>query len=241
LEIIPICFSKEIEPGDDLLEIIQREIEIKENDILVIAQKIISKQEDRIVNLSSITPSLLAQGISSQYQKNPQIVELILSESKKIVRMSKGIIIVETRNGFVCANAGIDESNVKKGFATLLPVDPDDSAQKIRHAILKKTGKVVSVIISDTFGRPLRMGQTNCAIEVSGIKPILDYAGTLDNFGKILRVTAIAIADEICGAAELVSGKAKKCPAAIIRGYEYQRNSSSLAELIRIEEEDLFR
>jgi len=241
LEIIPICFSKEIEPGDDLLEIIQREIEIKENDILVIAQKIISKQEDRIVNLSSITPSLLAQGISSQYQKNPQIVELILSESKKIVRMSKGIIIVETRNGFVCANAGIDESNVKKGFATLLPVDPDDSAQKIRHAILKKTGKVVSVIISDTFGRPLRMGQTNCAIGVSGIKPILGYAGTLDNFGNILRVTAIAIADEICGAAELVSGKAKKCPAAIIRGYEYQRNSSSLAELIRIEEEDLFR
>ena len=241
MEIIPIYFSKEIEPGDDLLEIIQKKAEIKENDILVIAQKIISKQEGRIVNLASVTPSLLAQGISSQYQKNPQIVELILSESKKIVRMSNGILIVETRNGFVCANAGIDESNVKKGFATLLPIDPDASAQKLRNEILKKNGKVVSIIISDTFGRPLRMGQTNCAIGVSGIKPILDYAGTVDNFGNILRVTAIAIADEICGAAELVSGKTNKCPVVIIRDYEYQINFSSIDELIRTKEEDLFR
>lgn len=241
LQLIPIYFSKEIEPGDDLFAIMTNSVEIQENDILVIAQKIISKQEGRVVDLLSITPSLLAQGISSQYQKNPRIVELILSESKKIVRMTNGIIIVETKNGFVCANAGIDESNVKKGYATLLPIDSDLSAKNLRNEILKKTGKNISVIISDTFGRPFRMGQTNCAIGIAGMKPILDYAGTSDNFGNILRVTAIAIADEICGAAELVMGKTTKCPAVIVRNYEYQKNSSSISELIRVEDEDLFR
>jgi len=241
LQIIPIHISKEIELGDDLSELITNSVEVKDNDILVIAQKVISKQEGRIVNLSSVFPSLLAKGISSQYKKNPQIVELILSESKKIVRMYDGIIIVETKAGFICANAGIDESNVKNGYATLLPEDSDSSAKKIKNEILKKTGHVVSVIISDTFGRPFRMGQTNCAIGISGIKPILDYAGTEDNFGNIMRVTAIAIADEICGCAELVMGKTTKCPVVIIRNYEYQKDSSSIRELIRLEKEDLFR
>jgi len=241
LQIIPIHIPKEIEFGDNISELIANSFELKDNDIIVIAQKIISKEEGRIINLSSITPSLLAQGISSQYQKNPQIVELILSESKKIVRMSKGILIVETKNGFICANAGIDESNVKNGFATLLPVDSDMSAERIRGELLKVSGCNVSVIISDTFGRPFRMGQTNCAIGVSGLKPILDYAGKPDSFGNVLRVTAIAIADEISAAAELVMGKTLNCPVAIIRNYEYQQNSSSISELIRSEDEDLFR
>ena len=241
MQIIPIHISKEIESDDDLSELITRSIEIKDDDILVIAQKIISKQEGRIVNLSSVVPSLLAKGISLQYQKNPQIVELILSESKKIVRMANGIIIVETKNGFICANAGIDESNVKDGFASLLPINSDISAEKIRNEILKTTGRNVSILISDTFGRPFRLGQTNCAIGMSGIKPILDYAGTTDVFGNILRVTAIAIADEICAAAELVMGKTTKCPVAIVRNYEYQKESSSIRKLIRSEEEDLFR
>jgi len=241
LQIIPIHILKEIETGDNISELITKSFELQDNDIIVIAQKIISKQEGRIVNLSSVTPSLLAFGISSQYQKNPHIVELILSESKKIIRMAKGILIVETKNGFICANAGIDESNVKNGFVTLLPMNSDESAERIRGELLKISGCNVSVIISDTFGRPFRMGQTNCAIGISGLKPILDYAGTADSFGNVLRVTAIAIADEICAAAELVMGKTLNCPVAIIRKYEHQQKSSSISELIRVEDEDLFR
>ena len=241
MEIIPIHISKEIELGDDLSKLIIDNVKIQNNDILVVAQKIISKQEGRIIQLSSIKPSLLAQGISSEYKKNPQIVELILSESKKIIRMGKGIIIVETKNGLICANAGIDESNVKSGFATLLPIDSDASAEKLRKELLETTGCDVSVIISDTFGRPFRMGQTNCAIGLAGIKPILDYTGTPDSFGNILRVTAIAVADEICSAAELVMKKTTKCPIALIRNYEYQKEPASIKELIRLEDEDLFR
>ena len=155
--------------------------------------------------------------------------------------MDHGIIIVETNNGFICANAGIDESNVKHGFATLLPLNSDISAQKIRSEILKQTNKTVSVIISDTFGRPFRVGQTNCAIGISGMSPILDYAGTRDTFGKTLRVTAIAIADELCSAAELVMKKAANCPIVIIRGYDFKNENSSIGNLIRPPDEDLFR
>lgn len=241
LKVIPVHISKEIETNDNLSELITNSVEIQDGDILVIAQKIISKQEGRIVELSTITPSLLAQGISSEYQKNPCIVELIISESRKIIRMEKGIIIVETKNGFICANAGIDESNVKEGFATLLPLDSDISAENIRKQILKTHGKDIAVIISDTFGRPFRMGQTNNAIGISGISPIVDYAGTNDMFGNMLHVTAIAIADEICGAAELVMGKITKCPVAIVRGYEFKKENTSITELIRSEDEDLFR
>jgi len=164
LQIIPIHIEKEIEPNDDISKLIINSEEIHNGDILVIAQKIISKQEGRIVELSSVVPSLLAEGISSEYKKNPRIMELILNESKQIIRMDHGILIVETKNGFICANAGIDESNVKNGFATLLPLNSDDSAENIRKEILKKINKTVSVIIADTFGRPFRMGQTNCAI-----------------------------------------------------------------------------
>ena len=241
MQVIPVHISKEIEIDDDLVEIILNSTSIKNGDVLVIAQKIISKQEGRVVELSKIDPSLLAQGISSQYQKDPRIVELILKESKKIVRMQKGVIIVETKTGFVCANAGIDESNVKDGYATLLPLDSDDSAKKFCEAVLKKTGKKIAVVVSDTFGRPFRMGQTNCAIGLSGIAPILDYAGTKDSFGNILRVTAIAISDEIASAAELVMGKNNQCPVAIIRDYVFSNECDSISEIIRPEQEDLFR
>jgi coenzyme F420-0 gamma-glutamyl ligase (EC 6.3.2.-) len=164
LQIIPIPIEKEITVDDDLSELILDSGNVIDGDILVIAQKIISKQEGRVVELSSVSPSLLAEGISSQYNKDPNIIELVLSESKRIVRMKNGIIIVETHGGFICANAGIDESNVVNGFATLLPLNSDISAQIIRANIFKKTGKNVAIIISDTFGRPFRMGQTNCAI-----------------------------------------------------------------------------
>ena len=241
MQVIPVQISNEIQVNDDLAELILSSTEIKDNDILVIAQKIISKQEGRIIELSKIEPSLLAQGIASQYQKDPRIVELILSESKKIVRMQNGVIIVETNHGFICANAGIDESNVKDGFATLLPIDSDNSAKKIKEAISNKTGKNIAIVVSDTFGRPFRNGQTNCAIGVSGISPILDYAGTQDAFGNILRVTAIAISDEIASTAELVMGKNNKCPVAIIRDYNFSNDKDIISEIIRPENEDLFR
>jgi coenzyme F420-0:L-glutamate ligase/coenzyme F420-1:gamma-L-glutamate ligase len=241
LQIIPIPIENEITVDDDLSELILDSGNVIDGDILVIAQKIISKQEGRVVELSSVSPSLLAKGISSQYNKDPNIIELVLSESKRIVRMKNGIIIVETHGGFICANAGIDESNVVNGFATLLPLNSDISAQIIRTNIFKKTGKNVAIIISDTFGRPFRMGQTNCAIGISGLNPILDYAGTLDSFKRILRVTAIAIADELSSSAELVMEKTKKCPVAIIRDYSFNAGENKIHDLIRPENEDLFK
>lgn len=241
MQIIPILIEKEIEPTDDISELVLKSCELHDGDIIVIAQKIISKQEGRIVNLSTVYPSLLSQGIGSQYQKDPRLIELILSETKRIVRMKNGILIVETKNGFICANAGVDESNVQEGYATLLPINSDISAEFIRHNILKQTNKNVGVIISDTFGRPFRMGQTNCAIGISGLSPIIDYAGTLDSFQKILRVTAIAVADELSSAAELVMGKASKSPIAIIRNYSFKIEEHVIDELIRPEHEDLFR
>jgi coenzyme F420-0:L-glutamate ligase/coenzyme F420-1:gamma-L-glutamate ligase len=241
LQIIPVPIDREIDTADDISKLILMSAELNDGDILVIAQKIISKQEGRIVDLSTVIPSLLSQGLASQYDKDPRIIELILSESKRIVRMKNGILIVETHHGFVCANAGIDESNVKEGFATLLPINSDISAQKIRNNILKETTKNVAVIISDTFGRPFRMGQTNHAIGISGMIPILDYSGILDSFDRILRVTEIAIADEIASAAELVMGKTLKCPVAIIRNYSFDQKDHSIDKLIRLESEDLFR
>ena len=241
MQIIPILIEKEIEPSDDIAEIILNSDKLNDGDIIVIAQKIISKQEGRLIDLSTVTPSLLAEGIGSQYQKDPKIIELILSESKRIIRMSNGILIVETHHGFICANAGIDESNIKEGYATLLPVNSDISAQRIRKKILEQSNKNVAIIISDTFGRPFRMGQSNHAIGISGLNPILDYAGTLDSFNKILKITAIAIADELSAASELVMGKSLKCPITIIRDYSFKPGDHSIGELIRPEHEDLFR
>ena len=241
MQIIPIPIEKEITVDDDLSKLILNSGDILDGDVLVIAQKIISKQEGRMIELSTVQPSLLAQGISSQYNKDPALVELILSESKRIVRLKNGLIIVETNGGFICANAGIDESNVIDGFATLLPLNSDKSAEIIRINILNKTGKNVAVVISDTFGRPFRMGQTNCAIGISGLNPILDYAGTLDSFKRILHITAIAIADELSSAAELVMGKTKKCPVAIIRNYSFNVGNNTIQDLIRPENEDLFK
>ena len=242
LEIIPIPISHEIEEDEKLANLVSKsKTKLQDNDIIVVSQKIISKQEGRIVRLSSVIPSLLSSGIASEYDKDPKLVEIILSESKRIVRMENGIIIVETNGGFVCANAGVDESNVSNGFATLLPKNPDESAAKLRHDILEKTGKQVAVIISDTFGRPFRMGQTDCAIGVSGMDSILDYSGSKDVFDRELRVTAIGIVDELCSAAELVKGKTGKAPMAIIRNYHFSPNTGSAKDLIRPKDEDLFR
>ena len=241
LQVIPIKIQKEIESGDDLVDLILESFEINDGDVLVFSQKIISKNEGRILSLSSVNPSLLADGIASSYGKDPRLVELILSESKKIVRMENGVIIVETKHGFVCANAGIDESNVKNGYATLLPDDPDKSANLLKDRIKQKTGKDVAIIISDTFGRPFRLGQTDVAIGIAGLEPILDYNGKQDTFGKIMQVTAIAVADEICSASELVMGKVEKCPIVIIRNYNFNSSNAKIQELLRSEHDDLFR
>ena len=244
MQIIPLYIEKEITPSDDLAEIIIKTQKIRDGDIVVIAQKIISKQEGRLVDLSAVKPSMLAQGIASQYGKDPRIVELILSESKRIIRMYNGILIVQTNHGFICANAGVDESNIAQGYAALLPVNSDISAQRIRDKILQQTAKSVAVIVSDTFGRPFRNGQTNHAIGVSGLAPVLDYAGSVDSFQRTLRITAIAIADELSSAAELVMGKSLRCPAAIVRDHSFtlkDDGSGTVDELIREEGMDLFR
>ena len=241
MQIIPIEIKKEIEPGDNLSDLILKSTKIHDGDILIVAQKIISKQENRLVDISTVSPSLLSEGIAGQYNKDPRLVELILSETKRIIRMGAGILIVETNHGFICANAGIDESNVKNGFATLLPLNSDISANLLRQNIQNSSGIDVPVIISDTFGRPFRMGQTNCALGISGLNPILDYAGSLDSFQKILRVTAIAIADELSAAAELVMEKTANCPVVIIRDYEFKKEDGSIEPMIRPENEDLFR
>ncbi len=180
-------------------------------------------------------------GIGSEYNKDPKLIEVILSETKRIVRMENGVIIVETKHGLICANAGVDESNVANGYVTLLPTDSDKSARALREEILKKTGKKIAVLISDTFGRPFRMGQTDCAIGVAGMDSILDYNGKKDTHGKLLRVTAIAIADEICSASELVRGKLLRNPAAIIRNYKFSDNEGAAKSLLRPDAEDLFR
>ena len=241
MQIIPIPVEKEIDPSDDLAGIIMSATNIMNDDILVITQKVVSKQEGRTVDLSTTSPSLLAKGIASQYGKDPRTMELILAESKRIVRMYNGIIITETNSGLICANAGVDESNVRENHAVLLPVNPDESARMIQDSILQKTGKNTAVIISDTFGRPFRMGQVDCAIGVHGIEPMLDYNGAHDSFGRTLRVTAIAIADELASAAELVMGKTLKCPAVVIRGYSFNAGSYSSGMLVRPQEADLFR
>lgn len=244
LEIIPVHVENEIKSGDDLIRLMlvsKSGSNLQDGDILVFTQKIISKQEGRIVNLSNVKPTLLAIGISSEYRKDPRIVQLILDQSKRIVRMCNGIIISETIHGFICANAGVDESNVEEGYATLLPHDADISAETLRKQVKEKTGKNIAVIISDTFGRPFRQGQTNVAVGVSGIVSVLDYIGAKDTFGRTLRVTSIAIADEICSATELVMGKSLHVPISIVRNYHFDDAKNTINDIIRPRSEDLFR
>ena len=248
LAIIPVKGIPDVNSGDNLGEIIVSKLEdqgesFRDGDVAVISQKIVSKAEGRIFNLSRVTPSTFAMMVAKEAGKDPRQVEVILRESKKIVRMKGGHLITETRHGFICANSGVDASNVAKGkeLVTVLPLDPDASADRIGKSIKKLTGKNVPVIITDTFGRAWRMGQVNFAIGVSGMKPIHDYKGTRDMYRHILRVTEIAVADELASAGELVMNKADKIPAALVRGYKFRRGKGSGRELLRPEEMDLFR
>jgi coenzyme F420-0:L-glutamate ligase / coenzyme F420-1:gamma-L-glutamate ligase len=248
LAIIPVKGIPEVNAGDNLAEIIVSKLKdqgdaFQDGDIAVISQKVVSKAEGRVTNLSKVTPSTFATVIAKEAGKDSRQVEVILRESKKIVRMKAGHLITETRHGFVCANAGVDGSNVAKGkeLVTLLPLDPDASADRIGTSIKRLTGKNVPVIITDTFGRAWRMGQVNFAIGVSGMRPIHDYKGTRDMYRHVLRVTEIAVADELASAGELVMNKADKIPVALVRGYKFRRGKGSGKDLLRPEEIDLFR
>ncbi len=241
IEIIGIEGLPEIKENDDLVGIIldkikSENIELQDNDIIVISQKIISKWEGRIVNLNNVIPSQKAIILSKITQKDPRFVELVLRESKRIVKATAGHLIVETKHGIVCANAGIDRSNVKGGeYVTLLPEDPNKSARIIRNEIEKKTGKKIGIIISDTYGRPLREGQINLAIGASGVKIFKDYRGKADRAGYILQVKNIAIADELASAAELVMGQGDEgIPVAIIRGLNILTNEDEDASKLNM-------
>jgi coenzyme F420-0:L-glutamate ligase / coenzyme F420-1:gamma-L-glutamate ligase len=247
IQITSIRVSNDIRLYNDLSAMIlaaisHSQIEIQNDDILVVTHKIVSKAEGRVIDLASIKPSTKAIRMAKEHDKDPRIMELILNESTQILRAKNGIIISETKHGFVCANAGVDQSNVEGDTAVLLPVAPDESASRLQDAVKKKVGKEIAVVITDTFGRTFRNGQTNVAIGIAGINPIKSYIGTYDMYGRKLRVTEIAVADEIASAAELGMGKTEGTPVVIVRGYNFEKASrSSVKSLLRAKERDLFR
>lgn len=247
IEIIPLSVFPEINPGDNIVKMVidaafNQDIAIQDKDILVFAQKIVSKSEGQIVKISDTSPSPFALTISKLLDKDPRFVEIILRESRRIVRMDKGRLIVENTKGIVCANAGVDMSNVSGGEeVTLLPDDPDGSAKGLAEGFGGELGLDVAVIITDTVGRPWREGLVQIAIGCYGINPLKDYRGKEDSKGYDLHATVLAVADEISGAAGLVMGKTEGIPVVIIRGYDYEKSAEGAKKLLRNPDNDLFR
>ena len=246
LELIGLEGLGEIRAGDSLGALIcdacgRQRINLCDDDVLVIAQKIVSKAEGRIISLDDVQPSGRAIELASRLGKDPALVEVILRESRGIVRMGGRAIIVETLHGFICANAGVDQSNVGRNKVALLPKDPDESARRIREEIQQRTGKRPAVIISDSFGRPWRVGTVDVAVGVAGMKSIKDERGMSDRYGYQLKAAVVAVADEIAAAAELVMGKTDGVPVVIVRGCGIEKEEGSVRELLRPETEDLFR
>jgi coenzyme F420-0:L-glutamate ligase / coenzyme F420-1:gamma-L-glutamate ligase len=244
LEILPVEGIPEIRLGDDLTELICRAAgeNLREGDVLIVTHKIVSKAEGRLVDLRAIEPSAIAKDFAARYGRDPRQIEVVLRESRRIVRMERGLIIAETHHGFVCANAGVDASNVPgEGVVCLLPVDPDVSAARLRDALAARADLELAVIVSDSFGRPWREGITNVAIGVSGMDPLADYRGQRDPHGHPLEASVLAVADELAAAAELVMGKTAGIPVAIVRGYPYKRGSGTGRDLLMPPERDLFR
>jgi coenzyme F420-0:L-glutamate ligase/coenzyme F420-1:gamma-L-glutamate ligase len=239
VRVIPVAGLEEIEAGDDLGALIASAAGPEDGDVVVVAQKVVSKAEGRIVRLDELEPSERARELAGD--EDPRRLEAILREAVRIVRSRPPLVIAETNHGFVCASAGVDASNAPMpGTLVLLPLDPDASAARIRARLGEVAGREVAVIVSDSFGRPFRQGTTDVAIGVAGLRPLLDLRGTLDAAGYELRTTQIAIADEIAGAAELVLGKARSVPAAIVRGLELSGDGSA-RELVMPADRDLFR
>jgi coenzyme F420-0:L-glutamate ligase/coenzyme F420-1:gamma-L-glutamate ligase len=247
IEIIGVPNIPEVEQGDDLPHLIlagceSGGIRLAEDDVLIVTQKIVSKAEGRMVDLNDIMPSQFAQDYAQKWGKDPRQIEVVLRESARIVRMDKGVIICETRHGFVCANAGVDASNVPGGhLVTLLPLDSDASALAIREAVRAETGVDVPVIVSESFGRPWRQGIINIAVGVSGLAPLRDFRGEDDPHGYRMHATIISVADELASAAELAMGKVDACPVAIVRGYPFVRAEGSSRELVIDPARDMFR
>lgn len=248
IQVLPIRGMPIIKKGDNLAQLISNAAQkqgtpLKDDDIIVVTHVAVSKAEGNVYNLNDIVPSKFAETLAKKLDKDPALVEVILRESRAIRRASEGRLITETHHGFVCANAGVDRSNVSGGqMVAALPKNPDRSARAVRKRIERLTGKNVAVIISDTHGRPFRMGEINIAIGVAGMTPIRDRRGETDLFGYVLQIKQTAVADELASAAELVIGQAKEgIPAAIVRGYEFTRSEKSSAKvLVRPKRKDLF-
>jgi coenzyme F420-0:L-glutamate ligase/coenzyme F420-1:gamma-L-glutamate ligase len=247
LELFGIEGIDDVRSGDSIGSLIceacaRERVEISDDDVLVVAQKIVSKAEGRVVSLGSVTPSARARELGRQLDKEPELVEVILGESRRILRSGGRALIVETHHGFVCANAGVDQSNVGLRRVALLPQDPDRSARAIRAEIQQRLGKNPGIIVSDSFGRAWRLGTVDVAVGIAGIKPIKDERGTHDRHGYQLKAAVAAVADEIAAAAELVMGKRDGIPVVIVRGYQSEKEEDGSAqELLRPETEDLFR
>jgi coenzyme F420-0:L-glutamate ligase/coenzyme F420-1:gamma-L-glutamate ligase len=245
LEILPVEGMPEVHPGDDPSALIGRAAGndlLKTGDVVVVTHKVVSKSEGRLVDLATVEPSALAKGFAARFAKDPRQIEVVLRESKRIVRMERGIIISETHHGFVCANAGVDASNVPGDETVcLLPLDPDASARRLRDALTSLAGGDLAVVVSDSFGRPWREGITNVAIGVAGMNPLADYRGGEDPYGNPLTASVLAVADELAAAAELVMGKTKGIPVAVVRNYPYKRGSGTGRDLLMEPERDLFR
>ncbi len=237
----------EIRPGDDLVPVILNSltvsgVSLERGDITVVTHKVVSKAEGRLLDLEDIEPSSFARQWAASYDKDPAQIEVVLREAKRIARMDRGLIIAETHHGFVCANAGVDASNVAgQDCVCLLPLDPDASARRIQEGLKRETGFDIPVIITDSFGRAWRNGVVNVAIGVAGLEPIVDYRGQDDPYGYQLSVTLMAVADELASAAELAMGKVDQRPVALVRGYAYQPGAGDGRQLVMPPERDLFR
>jgi coenzyme F420-0:L-glutamate ligase/coenzyme F420-1:gamma-L-glutamate ligase len=245
-EVIGIEGIGEVRPGDDVARIVveaaaRQRTPLAAADVLVLSQKIVSKSEGRLLRLSEVTPSLMAETFAAELGRDPRLIEVILRESRRIVRMDRGVLVTETRHGWVCANAGVDQSNVDADMVALLPEDSDRSARGIRETLRTLVGGDIYVIIADTFGRPWREGLVNIAIGVAGFAPIKSYLGDRDPAGRPLQATILAIADELAGAAEPVMGKLDRIPAAIVRGLPLAPSEEGSKALLRDPARDLFR
>ena len=245
-EVIGVEGLPEIGRGDDLAGFIhetarRQQTPLESRDILVVSQKIVSKTEGRLVRLSEVTPSARAQALALELGRDPKLTEVILSESRRVVRGDKGVLIVETHHGWICANAGVDQSNVDADTACLLPEDSDRSARALRDRLRQLTGHELGIIIADTFGRPWREGLINVAVGVAGLMPLKSYLGELDPAGHVLQATILALADELASAAEPVMGKLDRIPVVIIRGLDWEAGEVGSQPLIRDPDRDLFR
>lgn len=242
LQLLAVEGLPEIAPGDDLAAMVFSAVDLDDCDIVVVTSKVVSKVEGRTVELGDVTPSDFAREWAARWDKDPRVVELVLRESRRIVRMAGPVLITETHHGYVCANSGVDQSSSgAAGRVVLLPVDPDESARRLRGRFAE-LGTEVAVIISDTFGRPWREGQTDVAIGVAGIAPLRSYVGETDPHGHEFRVQELCIADELAGAAELVKGNTSRVPVAVVRGHPYEPDDdASMATVVRDAQRDLFR